>query len=123
MAKSVRHIEKNGFVYSQHQVGTDGGKTGLGTVDVLRPNSIDNLREMIDAGLETEEQAMRMYSKGKCHTLQAQARQAVKAKKIPESVFDEIFNSISDEDKIGKSWKQIEQTVRDIYESRFQTNQ
>jgi len=76
MKSKLVRIEKDGFVYYQHNTGIDNGKTPIGFVDILYPKSLENLTKAIKAGIETEANALACYHSGRAIQLQQRARSA-----------------------------------------------
>lgn len=116
MAKStIKSVEKDGFIYHQHKTSIDNGKTKIGVVDVLYPKSLEYLADAIDAGLETEANALACYHSGKTVQMQRQARAAKTGGKVPAADVARIFSSLDKDFKSSSSWQDVQAKIVEVY--------
>lgn len=123
MAKHIRQIEKDGFVFNVHEVAIDGGKTKIGEVEIFAPQNLEQLADGVEKGLDTDEHACSLYRSASAVEAQAQMRAAKKGGKIPTAEYAKIFNAITAEqhaefNKTSNPWQAINNYVNGIWRER-----
>lgn len=91
-------VEVDGLYFQKRPVCVEKGKKQIGTVDVPYPTTFEELQEFCEKGVETEIHAVSLYVAAKAVELQAAARRAVTAKKVPVSEWNRLFNSLTAEE-------------------------
>ncbi len=105
MAKQLNIVDVDGLAYSVHAVAINKGKTSIGTIQAPRPTS-KTLQSYIDAGIVTMDELCAKYNVAKAIEMQAAARRAKTAGKMPQSVFDDYWTKYATKELIAEALEQ-----------------
>ena len=120
MGKSIITKEVDGFLYEIHNVAIDNGKTPIGVVEVFAPKSLEDLANGIKAGIETEREALTLYTAQKTIVMQGQARAMKKGGKMPRDVQARIFNTLTN-DELMQGWSAVEALINQKYRDELES--